>query len=121
MSEQTIRPMKKYQFVPWVLAAALFCLTGLSANSQCTVVGWASENGGVTGGGTATPTVVTNYTDLKAAITSSTAKVVNISGTITIPSGGRISLQDRSAKTIFGLPGSKLVSTDLTADNSGII
>lgn len=119
--ERTNNRSMRNQFVPCVLGAALFCLAGLSANSQCTVVGWASENGGVTGGGTATPTVVTNYTDLKAAITSSTVKVVNISGTITIPSGGRISFQDRSAKTIFGLPGSKLVSTDLTANNSGII
>ena len=119
--ERTNKRSMRNQFVPCVLGAALFCLAALSANSQCTVVGWASENGGVTGGGTATPTVVTNYTDLKAAITTSSVKVVNISGTITIPSGGRISFQDQSAKTIFGLPGSKLVSTDLTADNSGII
>jgi pectate lyase len=113
--------MRKDLFVPCVLGAALFCLAGLSANSQCTVVGWASENGGVTGGGSATPTVVTTYTELKTAITTSSVKVVNISGTIIIPSGGRISFQDQSAKTIFGLPGSKLVSTDLTTDNSGII
>jgi len=112
--------MKKNKFVPWVMGVAL-CLTGLSAKSQCAVIGWAGENGGVTGGGTATATTVTTYTELKAAITSSSVKVVYVSGTISIPSGGRISFQDQSAKTIFGLPGSKLVSTDLTADNSGII
>jgi pectate lyase len=112
--------MKKRQFVPGVLGA-LLCLAGLSAKSQCNVIGWASLNGGVTGGGTATPTVVTNYADLKTAITTASIKVVHISGAITIPSGGRISFQDQSDKTIFGLPGSKLVSTDLTKDNSGII
>jgi pectate lyase len=112
--------MKKNKFVPWVLCAVI-CCTGLFAKSQCAVVGWASENGGVTGGGTATATVVTNYTDLKTAITSASVKVVYVSGTITIPSGGRISFQNQSGKTIFGLPGSKLVSTDLTKDNSGII
>jgi pectate lyase len=96
-------------------------LTGLSAKSQCAVTGWASENGGVTGGGTAAATVVTNYTDLKAAITDITLKVVHVSGTITIPSGGRISFQNQSNKTIYGLPGSKLVSADLTKDNSGIM
>jgi pectate lyase len=112
--------MRKIKFVPWVLGACL-CLTGLFAKSQCTVTGWASENGGVSGGGSATPVTVTNYTDLKAAITSASVKVVHISGSITIPSGGRISFQDQSDKTIFGLPGSKLVSTDLTKDNSGII
>jgi pectate lyase len=108
------------QFVPLVLGAAL-CLAGLSAKSQCNVIGWASINGGVTGGGTATPTVVTTYAELNTAITTASIKVVHISGSITIPSGGRISFQDQSGKTIFGLPGSKLVSTDLTKDNSGII
>ena len=97
------------------------CLASSFAYSQCPVVGWASQNGGVTGGGTAAATVVTTYTELKSAITTTSVKVVHVSGTITIPSGGRISFQDQSGKTIFGLPGSKLVSTDLTADNSGII
>jgi pectate lyase len=117
---QTNAHMRKDQFVPLVLGVAL-CLIALKANSQCAVVGWAGENGGVTGGASAVPTVVTTYTELKAAITSTTVKAVNISGTITIPSGGRISFRDQSAKTIYGLPGSKLVSTDLTSDNSGII
>jgi pectate lyase len=111
--------MRKH-FVPWLLCITVG-LTALSAKSQCTVIGWAAENGGVTGGGTATPTVVTTYAELKTAITTAAVKVINVSGTITIPSGGRISFQDQSGKTIFGLPGSKLVSTDLTKDNSGII
>lgn len=97
------------------------CTVNTFSQTQCAVVGWASQNGGVTGGGTATPTVVTNYNDLKAAITSASVKVVHISGTITIPAGGRISFQDQSAKTIFGLPGSRLVSNDLTKDGSGIM
>lgn len=99
----------------------LMCTVNTFSQTQCAVVGWASQNGGVTGGGTATPTVVTNYNDLKAAITSASVKVVHISGTITIPAGGRISFQDQSAKTIFGLPGSRLVSNDLTKDGSGIM
>lgn len=108
------------QFVSWVMGIAL-CLASSFANSQCPVVGWASQNGGVTGGGTAAPTVVTTYAELKSAITTASVKVVHVSGTIIIPSGGRISFQDQNGKTIFGLPGSKLVSTDLTKDNSGII
>jgi pectate lyase len=75
----------------------------------------------VTGGGTATATVVTNYTDLKSALTSSSVKVVHVSGSITVPSGGRISMQDLSGKTVYGLPGSKIVSSDLTKDGSGIL
>lgn len=102
--------------------SALICLAGLSAHSQqCNLVGWASQNGGVTGGGTAAATVVTNYNDFKAAVTSSAVKVVHISGTITFPAGGRISFQDQSGKTIYGLPGSRLVSNDQTKDGSGIL
>lgn len=108
------------QFVPLLFGATL-CLFSLFAKSQCTVTGWASQNGGVTGGSTSTATTVTTYAELKSAITTSSVKNVVVSGTITIPSGGRISFQDQSGKTIFGMPGSKLVSTDLTADNSGII
>jgi len=108
------------QFVPLVLGVAL-CLSSQFAISQCAVSGWASQNGGVTGGASAIATTVTTYTELKSAITSSSVKNVVVSGAITIPSGGRISFQDQSGKTIFGLPGSKLVSTDLTKDNSGII
>lgn len=112
--------MKPNWFVSLALSA-LVCLVSFSAQSQCTVVGWAGQNGGVTGGGAATATVVTNYNDLKTAITSSSVKVVHISGTITIPSGGRISFQDQTGKTIYGLPGSRLVSNDLTKDGSGIL
>jgi uncharacterized repeat protein (TIGR02543 family) len=111
--------MRKFLLLlPLMGIVLLFCNQSVA---QCTVTGWASQNGGVTGGGSATPTVVANYNDLKAAIASSSVKVVHISGTIVIPSGGRISFQDQSNKTIYGLPGSKLVSNDLTKDGSGIL
>ncbi len=89
--------------------------------TSCAVVGWATQNGGTTGGGSATPTVVSNYTDFKNAVTSATVKVIHVSGTITFPSAGRINFQDQSGKTIYGLPGAKLVSVDKTADGSGIL
>jgi len=113
--------MRKNRFL--LLMGIAMCLTSSVSLAQttCNVVGWASQNGGVTGGGSATPTVVTTYAALKAAITSASVKVVHISGTITIPSGGRISFQDQSGKTIYGLPGSRLVSNNLTKDSSGII
>ena len=87
------------------------------------VPGWASQNGGTTGGGTAAETVVTNYAQLKSAIEDQAVKVIKVSGTITIPATatGRISFQDQSGKTIYGASGAKLVSTDQTKANSGII
>lgn len=90
-------------------------------DAVCSAKGWASQNGGTTGGGEATPTVVTNYADLKAAIQNVNVKVVQVNGTITIPSGGRISFQDQTGKTIFGSAGAKLVSADQSKTNSGII
>jgi len=101
----------------------LVLLSSLNSLAQdvCAPVGWATQNGGVTGGGAATPTVVTTYTALRTAITSSSVKVIHISGVITIPASGRINLQDQTGKTIFGLPGARLVSADLTAGGSGII
>lgn len=112
--------MRKTRYLKLIILT-ICCFLELFAQAQCSLIGWASQNGGVTGGGSATPTVVSTYDALKTAITSSSVKVVHISGTITIPSGGRINFQDQSAKTIYGLPGSKLVSKDLTKDGSGII
>ncbi|UOQ51690.1 pectate lyase family protein [Hymenobacter cellulosivorans] len=89
--------------------------------ATCTAKGWAAQNGGTNGGGTATPTIVTTYDQLKAAITNSAVKVVQVNGTITIPSGGRISFQDQTNKTLFGSAGARLVSADQTKDGSGII
>ncbi|WP_198163640.1 pectate lyase family protein [Pedobacter cryoconitis] len=92
-----------------------------ATEATCVVQGWASQNGGTTGGGTATPTVVTNYAALKAAIQNVNVKVVQVNGTITIPAAGRISFQDQTGKTIFGSAGAKLVSNDQSKANSGII
>ena len=92
----------------------------LSAQDVCEPIGWTTQNGGVTGGGSASPVIVTNYNDLKSAVTDDNVAVVHIKGTITFPSGGRINVQDQSNKTIFGLPGSKLISTDLSSSGSGI-
>jgi len=104
----------------WLTLLLLTVLLNGTSYAQCQVVGWASQNGGVTGGGSASPTIVKTYTELKNALTSSSVKVVHVSGSITIPSAGRISIQDQSGKTIYGLPGSKLISKDLTKDGSGI-
>lgn len=83
------------------------------------VPGWASQNGGTTGGGSSPEEVVSNYTQLKSAIENSAVKVIKVTGTITVTT--RLSLQDQSGKTIYGASGAKLVSTNQTKDGSGII
>lgn len=87
--------------------------------ASCVAPGWASQNGGTTGGGTAAETTVSNYAQLKAAIENAAVKVIKVTGTITITT--RLSLQDQTGKTIYGATGAKLVSTDQTKDGSGII
>ncbi|PXY38864.1 pectate lyase [Flavobacterium cheongpyeongense] len=98
---------------------------GLTAKEgNCNEVpGWASQNGGTTGGGSAAETPVTTYAELKSAIENSAVKVIRVSGTITIPavSKGRLAFKDQTGKTLYGVSGAKLVSTDQTKSNSGII
>ncbi|MFD2162365.1 polysaccharide lyase family 1 protein [Paradesertivirga mongoliensis] len=121
-----------------MLSILLSCKKGVDVNSAagtetqtsrknsasvlaCSAQGWASRNGGTWGGGDVTPTVVTSYSALKSAILNTSVKVIQVNGTIAIPSGGGISFQDQTNKTIFGSRGAKLVSTDQTASGSGIL
>jgi uncharacterized repeat protein (TIGR02543 family) len=107
--------MKKILLIIWtgIISFSLF------SQDICTPMGWATEYGTISGGGSATPVVVTNYSQLASAINNEN-KVIHISGTINFPNNGRINIQDMSGLTIFGLPGSKLVSSDLTKSGSGI-
>ncbi len=101
-----------------ILLFLLFFTVKLYAQDYCMTapVGYGA---GTTGGGNVTPVTVSTYNDLKSNLTSSSAKVILVSGTITIPSNGQISL--KSNKTLIGLPGAKLVSNDQTKDGSGIL
>src|SRR5690606_28568457 len=78
------------------------------------VPGWASQNGGTTGGGTAAETVVTTYAQLKSAIENTSMKVIKVSGTITV--SARLSFQNQTGKTIYGASGARIVSTNQTKD-----
>jgi pectate lyase len=65
-------------------------------------VGWATEGSGTTGGGNATPIVVTNADDLGAAIQGSEAKVIHVSGSIT----GSFGIG--SNKSVIGICGAEI-------------
>lgn len=90
-----------------------------NSSASCVAPGWASQNGGTTGGGSAPETTVSTYAEFKAAIGNASVKVIKVTGTITITI--RLSLQDQSGKTIYGTAGARLVSTDQSKDRSGII
>lgn len=67
-----------------------------------------------TGGGAATPTLVSNLSQLKSALASKpTNKVIVITQDITVD--GVIQVKDGSNLTILGLPGVRLISTNWNA------
>jgi pectate lyase len=65
--------------------------SGGSGNAPCAVpayivseaapIGWASESGGTTGGGNATPVLVTSLSQFKSEVSGATAKVIYVQGT----------------------------------------
>lgn len=98
----------------------LITMLGVNVKAQCEVTGWASTNG-VSGGGNATPTVVTTYAELRAAVNSASVKVIYVSGQITFPNAGRLTLNNQTNKSIIGLAGARLISADLSSSGSGIL
>jgi pectate lyase len=82
-------------------AATLFALlpqTGAGA-AESSPVGWASTNGGTTGGGSAAPVTVTNVTQLDAALTLTTPAVVRVSGMISLSGMHKVAAN----KTVIGV------------------
>lgn len=73
-----------------------------------------------TGGGSAAPETVTTFADLKAKITATGAKVILVSGSITIPSGQPIKAVVTN-KSIIGLPGAKLINENQSNPGAGIL
>ena len=69
---------------------------GFSSNQGSSLVGWATVNGTVTGGGNASPVTVTTLSALNSAVGGTTAAVVYVSGTIS----GDVTVG--SNKTIIG-------------------
>jgi len=108
--------MKKLLIALFALIIGLFSF----AQDKNAPIGYASQNGGTTGGGNATPVVVTTLSELKSYIVSSSnvdPAVIYIKGTLT--NTDKIAFK-ASNKTIIGLPGAKLVSTGTEKSQSGI-
>ncbi|MFD9700305.1 polysaccharide lyase family 1 protein [Lentzea sp. NPDC059081] len=92
-----------------ISAAALFL--GAVALPQATaapfgLVGWATQGGGTTGGGSATPITVTSASAFADAAKSSSAAVIRVSGTISLSSMTKVA----SNKTIEGVGSSSAIT-----------
>ncbi len=93
----------KTTFAIALLAISFF--NGFSQD-QCAPVGWATQNGGTTGGGSAAPVTVTNLADLITQAKATTAKVIYVSGSMGSGVSTRVTVA--ANKTIIGLPGATL-------------
>ncbi|KAG9101852.1 hypothetical protein FRC06_002555 [Ceratobasidium sp. 370] len=80
--------------------------------SDKAIVGFATLNGGTTGGGSATPVIVTTLAALKAAVTGDAAKVILVSGTIT----GAETFKVGSNTSIIGKSGAALVGVGISVN-----
>jgi len=119
---------KMFQTVGLVCAMGLVSMAGaFTINDQPT--GFASLNGGTTGGAGGTVVVVTTIADLVKYAATSGKYIIYVSGTMgvdvtgtTDASGGNMSVVTVTAdKTIFGLPGSKLIGRVLVKGVSNVI
>ena len=100
------------------ILSTLCCVTlSLSAINYCASQSWGYAGNGVTGGGNATPTLVSNESELATAL-GKKGSVVIITQDITV--SNHIS-SDKSNLTIMALPGVKLISNQQNKDNSGIL
>ncbi|SEF91327.1 pectate lyase [Nonomuraea solani] len=88
------------------LTAALAGLTvsGPAASADTPLVGWATQGGGTTGGGTAATTNVSSASALTSALSSGSASVIRVSGTISCSGMLRVT----SNKTVIGNSGATI-------------
>jgi pectate lyase len=105
---------RTFSLVGVVIIFLSYCTSNAPA-----VDGWASMNGGTTGGGNLTPIDVSTAADFKTNVESDSPCVVRVIGTIDLGGGVRIT----SNKTIMGLNTSSTIIGRLgfTEDSSNII
>ena len=100
------------------LIAVIAMYLQVSAVEYCASSAW-GYGAGVTGGGNATPTLVSSVSQLQSALNKAKNKVIIITQDLTFTT--LMSVQDGSNVTLMAMPGVTLTSKDQTAKNSGIL
>ncbi|MGR6921954.1 pectate lyase family protein [[Actinomadura] parvosata] len=85
-------------------AAGLTAATAAPAAADTPLVGWATQGGGTTGGGSTPPTTVSSASALTSALSSGSAAVIRVSGTISCSGMLRVT----SNKTVIGNAGATI-------------
>ena len=108
--------MKKVYVYLLTLMALLLSILRVNSQDVCSPIGWATQNGGTTGGGSIAPITVTTLIDLQTQAKASGAKVIYVSGTMGTGVSTRVAVA--ANKTIIGLPGATLIGGfDVKASN----
>ena len=108
--------MKKVALLICILFSVL-CIP-MNAVDYCAASAW-GYGASATGGGNATPTLVTSVNELKSALNKGKNKVIIITQNLTFTS--MLSVQDGSNITLMALPGVTLTSLQQDASTSGIL
>ena len=102
-----------------LLCLALFLVSmSASAGSSAYKSSAFGYGAGTTGGGNASPTLVSDASALQSALNSSNSAVIIITKDITVTN--HISVTAKN-KTLMALPGVKLISNQQNSSNSGIL
>lgn len=105
------------------MLVASFAVGAFSAAPDFSLVGFATQNGGTTGGQGGTTVTVRNYADLKSHAETSAREVILVEGTITNgAAGGQIRI--KSNKTIQGVGSTAFlqgVGLDIGSQNNVIV
>jgi pectate lyase len=99
------------------LIMGLMLLVPLQAVKYCAESSWGYAGNNVTGGGNATPTLVSTYDELKNALKNNKVVIITQDITVTTP----IYIDGKTNITLMALPGKKLVNPTRTKAGSGIL
>lgn len=110
--------MRKIIALFWIGVLMAFSTTLSAAVTYCapSAFGYGQS---ATGGGTATPVLVSSVSQLQSALNKGKNKVIIITQSLTFTS--MLSVQDGSNVTLLGLPGVTLTSLQQTSSTSGIL
>ena len=102
----------------WILAVGLLCWSWLSAVNYCSPSAFGYGKS-ATGGGNATPVLVSSVNELESQLNKGKNKVIIITKSLTFTS--MLSVQDGANVTLMALPGVKLTSNQQDKSTSGIL
>lgn len=103
-----------------LISTCLFTVITISYTLAYLPIGYATCNGGTTGGGDATPITVSTLAEFKSTLSANAKnKVVYIDGTIKMD--GCYSVDGWENITIYGLPGATLEAKGYAKDENGIL